>query len=56
MKDLQNEIDMLHGNIVRMRLSDDVAEIAKMYYHANRRLSEIFKTNLERVCTEKDSQ
>lgn len=47
---LKYEIDMLQGNINRMMVTDDLKEIANMYYYANSRLSTIYRENLDRVC------
>lgn len=48
--ELKNEIDMLQGNINRMMISDDIKEIANMYYFATRRLSNVFKKRIDIVC------
>ncbi len=50
--ELKSEIDMLQGNINRMMVSDDIEEISKMYYWANKRVSTIFMENIERVIEE----
>ena len=50
--ELKSEIDMLQGNINRMMVSDDIEEISKMYYWANKRVSTIFMGNIERVIEE----
>ena len=52
--ELRNEIDMLKGNINRMMVSDDIEEISKMYYWANKRVFTIFIENIERTIKEEE--
>lgn len=52
--ELRNEIDMLQGNINRMMVSDDIEEIGKMYYWANKRISTIYMENLDRAIREEE--
>jgi len=47
--ELDNEINMLKGNINRMCVSDDYEELERMYMYAKIRLDEIYDYNLSRI-------
>ena len=47
-KELNNEIDMLKGNINRMCVTDDISELSKMYQIAQKRIDKIHSMNLDR--------
>lgn len=47
--ELYNEIDMLEGNINRMCSDDNLEDISFMYFHAIRRINNIFEFNLNRI-------
>lgn len=42
-KELMNEADMLQGNINRMMVTDDKAELLRMYAFAFERLGKIYR-------------
>ena len=52
-KEIDNQIDMLKGNINRMCVTDDVDELNSMYDYAKKRLEIILLANVERLKTEK---
>ncbi len=47
--ELNNEIDMLKGNINCMCSADDYEELERMYMYAKIRLDEIYSYNLEKI-------
>lgn len=47
--ELDNEINMLKGNINRICVSDDYEELERMYMYAKIRLDEIYDYNLSRI-------
>ena len=51
-KELNNEIDMLKGNINRMCVTDDISELSKMYQVAQKRIDKIHSMNLDRFIKE----
>ncbi|MDE6601340.1 MAG: hypothetical protein K2K90_04085 [Lachnospiraceae bacterium] len=44
-----NEYDMLRGNMNRMFLTDDVAELVKMYEVAQKRIERIYEYHYARL-------
>ena len=50
---LMNECDMLQGNINRMMVTDDEAELLRMFAFAHKRLGNIFWENQIRIQTDK---
>lgn len=45
-QELMNEADMLQGNINRMMVTDDITELANMYYSALQRISRIYRERI----------
>jgi len=52
-KQLENELDMLHGNINRMCVTQDDEELIEMQQWAKRRIDQIYIYNRQRI---KESQ
>lgn len=52
---IQNEEDMLKGNINRMCVSDDSEELVEMYRFARLRIQKIFDICLEKFIDDKES-
>ena len=52
-KELDIQIDMLHGNINRMCVTNDVDELNSMYDYAKKRLVTILLANVERLKAKK---
>ncbi len=48
-QEVHNEYDMLKGNINRMFLTDDAAELVKMYEFAQKRLERIRDYHVKRI-------
>ena len=48
-RELNVEIDMLHGNINRICLTDNIVELNKMLYYAELRLKLIYEYNEKRI-------
>lgn len=48
-QEVHNEYDMLKGNINRMFLTDNAAELVKMYEFAQERLERIYVYHYERL-------
>lgn len=48
-KEVHNEYDMLRGNMNRMFLTDDVAELVKMYEFAQKRIKKIYEYHYARL-------
>lgn len=48
-KEVHNEYDMLRGNMNRMFLTDDVAELVKMYEYAQKRIEKIYEYHYARL-------
>lgn len=48
-KELNWETDMLEGNINRMCITNDIAELAKMKEFALMRINKIYDINVERI-------
>ena len=51
-KDVQDESDMLQGNIRRIFLTDDAAELIEMYEVAKERIERIYEYHHARLCEE----
>ncbi len=51
-KGAHNEYDMLKGNVNRMFLTDDVAELVKMYEFAQIRIKRIYEYHYARLSNE----
>lgn len=47
--EVRDEYNMLKGNINRMFLTDDAAELVKMYEFAQKRLERIFDYHVKRI-------
>ena len=56
LKRIQNEEDMLKGNINRMCVSDDINELIKMYHYANLRIQIIFDICVDRFIDDKEDE
>jgi hypothetical protein len=52
-RQLNNEKDMLQGNINRMCVTDSKDELMHMYAWANIRINEIFRENRDRIMEQK---
>lgn len=48
-QEMQNEIDMLRGNINRMCVADSVSEVFAQYEWARKRLEDIYNYNISRL-------
>jgi len=48
-QEAHDEYDMLRGNVNRMFLTDDVAELVKMYEFAQKRIERIYKYHCARL-------
>lgn len=48
-QEAHNEYDMLRGNMNRMFLTDDVAELVKMYEFAQKRIERIYEYHYARL-------
>ncbi len=48
-QEMQNEIDMLRGNINRMCVADSIQEVFAQYEWARKRLEDIFNYNISRL-------
>lgn len=53
-KKILNESDMMKGNINRMCVTDDEAELANMYGYAVKRAAYLYMLNLERIRSKED--
>ena len=49
LQETHNEYDMLKGNVNRMFLTDEVAELVKMYEFAQKRLEKIYEYHYGRL-------
>lgn len=49
LQETRNEYDMLKGNVNRMFLTDEVAELVKMYEFAQKRLERIYEYHYARL-------
>mgnify|MGYP001025873739 CR=1 FL=1 len=49
LQETRNEYDMLKGNVNRMFLTEEVAELVKMYEYAQKRLEKIYEYHYERL-------
>lgn len=49
LREAHNEYEMLLGNMNRMFLTDDEAELVKMYEFAKKRIEKIYKYHYARV-------
>lgn len=49
LRETHNEYDMLKGNVNRMFLTDEVAELVKMYEFAQKRLERIYEYHYARL-------
>ena len=48
-QEMQNEIDMLRGNINRMCVADSTSEVFAQYEWARKRLEDIFNYNISKL-------
>ena len=48
-QEMINEKDMLNGNINRMFVTDNFAELCSMYEYACKRLEKLFNANYDRI-------
>lgn len=46
---LNNEIDMLKGNVNRICITSDLEEAEKMYFAVIHRMNEIYEYNVKRI-------
>lgn len=46
---LDNELDMLQGNINRMCITDNIGELRSMYMWANLRINEVFRIRQDEI-------
>ncbi|MBO4541636.1 MAG: hypothetical protein J5725_00490 [Bacteroidales bacterium] len=53
-QELNNEVDMLEGNINRMCVTDDMKELCKMFEYARLRIERIYQYNKERLLVEEE--
>ena len=49
LREAHNEYDVLKGNVNRMFLTDEVAELVKMYEFAQKRLEKIYEYHYGRL-------
>lgn len=49
LQEARNEYDMLKGNVNRMFLTEEVAELVKMYEYAQKRLEKIYEYHYGRL-------
>lgn len=52
-QEIDNEMDMIKGNLNRMCVTDDADELLTMYAYASIRLHDILKANKNRIFREK---
>lgn len=51
-QEMKNERDMMDGNINRMFVTNNFAELCSMYEYAHKRLEALFNANYERIYEE----
>lgn len=52
-QEIDNEMDMIKGNLNRMCVTDDTDELLTMYAYASIRLNDLLRVNRNRILREK---